>query len=309
MNKRHIRYLFLVLVVAGFPAHAAFSQVSWTDADCYYNGTVVNGYASVSVGYEMGYYYDTSIALVMYDPYNNIVAAETNYTNGYSHAHDDVDFAPTWSGSYTIRVYVDVQIYYSDYCGWIDYWGFSHVYQQPVTAWDYYELQGSDPEYCWTYCCMSLLELLADDQVPCPDISIAAYSPDPYPLDIENLTADTKTALTCLKNAVEKVGGTLPVTSGYRPQAYQDHLIDVWDKYQMVKNWPAGYCTSVRQPIQTEWNRHGLVTRPAAESDHTNGTAFDSTWSLPPGQNIDTLAQGCSLSRPDPSGDWVHFKR
>ncbi len=171
MNKRHIRYLFLVLVVAGFPAHVALSQVAWTDADCYYNGTVVNGYASVSVGYEMGYYYDTSIALVMYDPYNNIVAAETNYTNGYSHAHDDVDYTANTPGIYTIRIYVDVQIYYSDYCGWIDYWGFSHVYQEPVTAWDYYELQGSDPEYCWTYCCMGLLELISETIKP-PDVVI-----------------------------------------------------------------------------------------------------------------------------------------
>lgn len=99
-----------ILVTASVCAATSYAQVAWADASCYYDDSIVNGWGSVSVGYEMGYYYDTSIALVLYDPSNNIVAAQTNYINGYSHAHDDVNYTPTEAGTYLVRVYLDVTI-------------------------------------------------------------------------------------------------------------------------------------------------------------------------------------------------------
>ncbi|MGH9341544.1 MAG: hypothetical protein ACRD1R_18660, partial [Acidobacteriota bacterium] len=135
---------------------------------------------------------------------------------------------------------------------------------------------------------------------------IEPFSPDPYGVDTANLTSPTQAALACLETAVSNAGGSLTVTSAYRPQDYQDHLREVWDKYQIVSAWPQGQCTSVRQNVEAEWNLHDLVFQPAATSHHSSGTAFDATWSLPQGYDIDTLASGCDLSRPVP-GDPVHF--
>ena len=69
---------------------------------------------------------------------------------------------------------------------------------------------------------------------------MTAYHPDPEPLDIANLTQGTQDALACPRSAVADAGGTLTVTSGYRSQSYQDHLLEVWDKYQIVKDRPGG---------------------------------------------------------------------
>ncbi len=76
---------------------------------------------------------------------------------------------------------------------------------------------------------------------------IAAPSPDPAPLDTNGLTPGTRAALACLRTAVADNGGTLTVLSAYRPQSYQDHLREVWDKYQTVKEWPDGQCSDVRE--------------------------------------------------------------
>lgn len=137
---------------------------------------------------------------------------------------------------------------------------------------------------------------------------IAAFTPDPLGVDTQGLTAATQTALTCLQNAVSNAGGTLIVTSGFRPQAYQDHLREVWQKFQKIRDWNEAECANVKTNIVTEWNRHGLAFQPAAVSNHTSGTAFDANWNLPQGVSIDTLAQGCNLSRCVP-GDNVHFCR
>ena len=138
--------------------------------------------------------------------------------------------------------------------------------------------------------------------------AIAAITPDPPGVDIQGLSAATQTALTCLRTAATNAGGTLTVTSAFRPQSYQDHLREVWDKFQKIRNWSEAECSTVKANIVTEWNRHGLAFRPAAVSNHTAGTAFDANWTLPAGVSIDTLAAGCNLSRCVP-GDDVHFCR
>jgi len=149
-----------------------------------------------------------------------------------------------------------------------------------------------------------------DQQGECTGASpVASYSPDPYPLDTANLSASTRDAITCLGDSVRAAGGSFTVTSGYRPQAYQDHLQEVWDKWQQAKNWVQPRCMQLKAAIQAEWDLHVLKHRPVDVSDHTAGNAFDARITLPAGsQTIDQLAAACNLSRPDPDDD-VHFRR
>jgi len=141
----------------------------------------------------------------------------------------------------------------------------------------------------------------------CSVAAVAAYSPDPYSLNIGGMNQDTQTALTCLQNAVSNAGGTLTVTSAYRPQDYQDHLREVWDKWQAIKNNTQNACQERKSQIQTEWDRHDMVHQPATVSPHTAGNAFDANWS-PTSLDIDSLASSCNLSRPV-ANDRVHFVR
>lgn len=180
----------------------------------------------------------------------------------------------------------------------------SHVYRRAGTY------QVRDDVDCRA--CNSLLVLasgsttvrVADDCIA----PVATYSPDPEPIDTASLTAGTQTAMNCLESAVMANGGSFRVTSGYRSQSYQNHLREVWDKYQIVKNWPSNRCRQVRVNVIEEWDRHRLIARPAAESRHTSKTAFDATWgTLNAGVTIDGLARGCNLSRPFPVNDPVHF--
>ena len=149
----------------------------------------------------------------------------------------------------------------------------------------------------------------ASEQIEvCETSNVTPYSPDPEPLDIGSLTQATQTALTCLQSAVSEAGATLYVISGYRSQSYQDHLLEVWVKYQIVKDWPSDQCSEVRDNVQNEWDRHGLAYEPAEISPHTAGNAFDASWTtLPQNVSIDTLAASCNLSRPLISDDPYHF--
>jgi len=87
------------------------------------------------------------------------------------------------------------------------------------------------------------------------------------------------------------------LTSAYRPQLYQDHIREVWlkDAQLVAGQLNSSVCAAVKENVQMEWNRHTLTAEPAVNSNHKEGTAFDARWTG--NVNIDTLAQGCSLSR------------
>ena len=55
---------------------------------------------------------------------------------------------------------------------------------------------------------------------------------------------------------------------------------------------------------------HGLLLtqRPAAQSLHSTGRALDAVVALPAGQNVDTIAAQCGLTRPIPTTDPVHYE-
>ncbi len=164
--------------------------------------------------------------------------------------------------------------------------------------------------------CLSVLAVVTGEgrvEVYHPDDceGITAITPpavDPAPLDREGLTAATRRALTCLETAVNNNGGMFKLRSAFRSQAYQDHIREVWDKRQVVKDWPDDRCAGVRQNVDAEWERHNLAYQPARRSRHSSGIAFDANWgTLNAGVTIDGLAQGCGLSRPVP-GDTTHFE-
>ena len=164
--------------------------------------------------------------------------------------------------------------------------------------------------------CLSVFVLgAAAAEVPVEDdcagvTVIVAVGHNTPAVDIAGLTPGTQAALQCLRRTVAANGGALNVLSAYRSQTYQDHLREVWNKYQIVKDWGEERCVAVRVNVLGEWRRHGLNTgeSPAERSPHSSGTAFDATWgTLNEGADIDDLARGCSLSRPLPIRDPRHF--
>lgn len=143
----------------------------------------------------------------------------------------------------------------------------------------------------------------------CPVTAVTLYGPpDGPPVGNAGMTADTVTAMNCLQTAVTTAGGTMHVTTRFRSQAYQDHLVDVWDK--VTAPAPTGpECETVRANYATERATHFPMGAPArGVSNHTNGTAFDATVTLPAGQDINTIQAGCNLTRPVPGEPW-HFER
>ena len=146
--------------------------------------------------------------------------------------------------------------------------------------------------------------------VQCPVAPLTPYSPDPYPLDVDNLTSRMQTALQCLQTAIREDGGTSSASSAYRPPAYTRHLQEVWDKWDELAVESRPECQSLRNEVRNHFNRHELISdpgaRPHSSSAHTRGEAFDLSSNLYDGV-LDVLAVGCNVYRPDPIGDPPHF--
>ena len=125
-------------------------------------------------------------------------------------------------------------------------------------------------------------------------------------VNTNGLNQSMKDALNCLEDKASEFGGSITVTSAYRPTAYQQHLREVWDKWELLRNNRDPECADRRAEVEREFNRHRLRYRPAVNSGHTRGEAIDINWNLPAGLSIDTLAAACDLHRPV-TNDPVHF--
>lgn len=108
---------------------------------------------------------------------------------------------------------------------------------------------------------------------------IAPFSPDPFPLTWSNTNSKLKP---CADKFIAKYGGT--VTSAFRPQAYQEHFIEIRSKWcgQGLDNYSGSdaACLKTKADVSAEINGHGLsCSRPVAQgvSSHTKGTAIDAT--------------------------------
>jgi len=146
-----------------------------------------------------------------------------------------------------------------------------------------------------------------DDLPPITDSEVQTFEDNPDLSDTARLTPRMKTALSCLLR--DAAAGSPSVGSAYRPLAYNQHLIDVWEKwvYELEGNEEPA-CAALKTKIQGHFQRHKLLETqpPVVGSLHTLGEAVDVTISLPPA-NIDTLAAGCQLRRSVPVKDPVHF--
>jgi hypothetical protein len=131
------------------------------------------------------------------------------------------------------------------------------------------------------------------------------------PVDRARLTPEMQAALACFESAVAEIGGTVTVTSAYRPPSYQDHLREVWEKWDSLKGRREPACQALRQEVEAEFKHHRLQEsqRPAQASQHSVGRAFDANvGNLPVDQTADSLAAGCGLVRTVPVTDPVHFE-
>lgn len=134
-------------------------------------------------------------------------------------------------------------------------------------------------------------------------------------VDTDGLTPGTARALVRFSRIVTSAGGTITVTSAYRPSPYQEHLQAVWDKWiTELRGNRDEACQSLRDEVQQEFERHQLLEtqRPATFSDHTRGIAFDAAVTLPRFArrrvSADSLARRAGLRRPDVLHDPVHFR-
>lgn len=90
---------------------------------------------------------------------------------------------------------------------------------------------------------------------------------------------------------IKFVGSLAPVTSAYRPQAYQNHLKEIHTKWcgqgLSVNTEPS--CSTVKAAVGAEMTKHALsCSRPVATvSNHTSGKAIDVSSSVSPANAAD----------------------
>ena len=134
----------------------------------------------------------------------------------------------------------------------------------------------------------------------------------------DGLTPATAQALEHFHRLVAAVGGSVVLTSAYRPAAYQEHLQNVWDKWMLeLRENREEDCQQLRAEVEQEFNAHQLLEsqRPATSSDHTRGISFDAAVFLPSRArlkrrrvSLDGLARMAGISRPALRSDPVHFR-
>lgn len=152
---------------------------------------------------------------------------------------------------------------------------------------------------------------------PCPVQPLTALTGDALAFENGNNVREDRLspamagALNNLRTAVRRAGGTLNVTSAWRPPEYQGHLREILTKRNTLnadghsRIYPQ--CSGLRATINAESVRHGLGTQVGVRSLHTEGNAFDATWSGINETNLDRLAGEAGLSRPI-ANDPVHFQ-
>ncbi|MBC7547686.1 MAG: D-alanyl-D-alanine carboxypeptidase family protein [Polaromonas sp.] len=119
--------------------------------------------------------------------------------------------------------------------------------------------------------------------------------------DLGNVSAGAVSGLACIQ---QRIPGT-QITSGYRPQEYQDHLREVWDKRQLLKNNSVAACASTKLAVEKEFAKHRMVHQPGLTSRHSNGMAVDIAGV--PEAVADNVASICGMAR-NVSHDRVHYE-
>lgn len=124
------------------------------------------------------------------------------------------------------------------------------------------------------------------------------YSKNP---DMEHVSEAVKAGATCIKQRERNA----EVTSGFRPQAYQDHLREVWDKWAILKNDNTEACKKIKDEVWRHDRKHRMKHQPGITSNHTTGTAVD--FGGITAASADKTAKACNMHRPY-ANDPVHFQ-
>jgi hypothetical protein len=124
--------------------------------------------------------------------------------------------------------------------------------------------------------------------------------------DMEHVSDGVKSGAACIVQKAAGYGARARPTSGFRPPAYQAHLREVWDKWQLLKVDDTEGCRDTKNQVQAEWLRHGLVRQPVVNSNHSAGNAVDVAGV--PNSSADLIAGQCGMFRPEPTNDKVHFQ-
>jgi len=81
-------------------------------------------------------------------------------------------------------------------------------------------------------------------------------------VNLDGLTPKTNRALERFESLVEARGGSIWLTSAYRPMAYQQHLRDVWYKWMYeLKDNSDPSCADLRAQVRSEERRVGKECR------------------------------------------------
>jgi hypothetical protein len=224
-------------------------------------------------------------------------------------AHETTDFQPSYSNfSQTTPVQANPDLP----SGWFD-----RLWQAPL-AWflpEPLELTlFTPPAPEQPPCLVEPLSIIEDEEAAAFEAQVDSGSV----VNLEGLTSGASRGLTRLQRIVESAGGSLLLTSAYRPAAYQAHLQAVWDKWMTeLRHDVAPECETLRAEVGYEFTRHGLLEtqRPASFSDHTRGIGVDAAVILPRRARlgrvrvgIDRLARMAGFRRPDAGRDPVHFR-
>lgn len=128
-------------------------------------------------------------------------------------------------------------------------------------------------------------------------------------VNMDGLTPEMLVSVECFIEQLSGGGGSISITSAYRPPAYQAHLREVWEKREALKDNTEQACAQRKQQVLAHFAQHGLLPsqKPALTSKHTQGLAIDANVVVPAGVNRDQLALGCSLFRPVKVKDPVHY--
>lgn len=125
-------------------------------------------------------------------------------------------------------------------------------------------------------------------------------------VDMENETQATRDGAACIVRSARARHLSPQLISGYRPPAYQTHIREVYDKWQLLKNNNDAACADTKRKVQIEFDHHSpFAHQPGNTSPHSLRRAIDI--SLSNYADADTIAAGCNMSRSVPN-DRVHFE-
>jgi D-alanyl-D-alanine carboxypeptidase len=131
-------------------------------------------------------------------------------------------------------------------------------------------------------------------------------------IDIENETQATRDGAVCIVREARTRRIYPIIVSGYRPPAYQTHIREVYDKWQLLENNNDPACADTKRQVEFEFKRHSKFSyQPGNTSRHSSGLAVDIH--LSDYTDADTIAAGCTIagggtmSRPVPN-DRSHFE-